>query len=270
MLFQKEIINRLKDIGLNSYEARLWIALLSRGVSTAGELSDIADVPRSRSYDVLESLEKKGFIIMKLGKPIKYIAVTPAEVINRVKSTVEKEAESQFKVLENLQKSKFIDELDLLYSNGINHIEPVDMTGVVKGRPNMFSHLSYMIKNAKKSVALSTTEEGFVRESKALRNALKKAKENGAKIRIVTHLSKISQESYDEIKPIAAIRHVEGNPVRMCIVDGEQAFMTLLHDADVHPSYDAGVCVNTKHAGENFESYFESMWSKGQTKEKFE
>ena len=50
----------------------------------------------------------------------------------------------------------------------------------------------------------------------------------------------------DDMKPIAAIRHVEGNPVRMCIVDGEQAFMTLLHDADVHPSYDAGVWVNTK------------------------
>ena len=45
---------------LNLYEVKLWTALLSRGVSTAGELSDIADVPRSRSYDVLESLEKKG------------------------------------------------------------------------------------------------------------------------------------------------------------------------------------------------------------------
>ena len=56
---------------LNLYEVKIWTALLSRGVSTAGELSDIANVPRSRTYDVLESLEKKGFIIMKLGKPIK-------------------------------------------------------------------------------------------------------------------------------------------------------------------------------------------------------
>ncbi|MBN1386465.1 helix-turn-helix domain-containing protein, partial [Candidatus Woesearchaeota archaeon] len=54
MIVQKEFLNKLKDFGLNSYESKLWTALLSRGVSTAGELSDIANVPRSRSYDVLE------------------------------------------------------------------------------------------------------------------------------------------------------------------------------------------------------------------------
>ena len=63
---EKKFLNKLKQFGLNSYEAKIWTALLSRGVSTAGELSDISNVPRSRSYDVLESLEKKGFIIMKL------------------------------------------------------------------------------------------------------------------------------------------------------------------------------------------------------------
>ena len=88
MIVKKEFLKKLKDFGLNTYESKLWTALLSRGVSTAGELSDIANVPRSRSYDVLESLEKKGFIIMKLGKPIKYIAVTPSEVVDRVKKRV--------------------------------------------------------------------------------------------------------------------------------------------------------------------------------------
>ena len=93
MIIDTLFINKLKDFGLNSYESKLWTALLSRGISTAGELSDIANVPRSRSYDVLESLEKKGFIIMKVGKPIKYIAVPPSEVIERVKKRVQQDAE---------------------------------------------------------------------------------------------------------------------------------------------------------------------------------
>ena len=62
MIVQFDFLNKLKALGLNSYEAKLWVALLSVGTSTAGELSDIANVPRSRSYDVLEGLEKKGFI----------------------------------------------------------------------------------------------------------------------------------------------------------------------------------------------------------------
>src|SRR5512137_2468781 len=86
MIVRDEFLSKLRRyFGLNLYEAKVWTALLSRGVSTAGELSNIADVPRSRTYDILESLEKKGFIVMKIGKPIKFVALKPEEVIERVK-----------------------------------------------------------------------------------------------------------------------------------------------------------------------------------------
>ena len=89
---------------LNIYEVKIWTALLSRGVATAGELSDMSDVPRSRSYDVLESLEKKGFIIMKLGKPIKYIAVQPEEIVKRMKGLIHQDAEKKTDMLEKVRK----------------------------------------------------------------------------------------------------------------------------------------------------------------------
>ena len=60
LIVKDEFLGKLRRyFALNLYEVKIWTALLSRGVSTAGELSDIANVPRSRSYDVLESLEKK-------------------------------------------------------------------------------------------------------------------------------------------------------------------------------------------------------------------
>ena len=65
MIVKEEFLNKLRQFfGLNLYEVRIWTALLSRGVSTAGELSDIGNVPRSRAYDILESLEKKGFVVV--------------------------------------------------------------------------------------------------------------------------------------------------------------------------------------------------------------
>ena len=89
MIVKEEFLSRLRKIfDLNLYEVRVWTALLSRGTSTAGELSNISDVPRSRTYDILESLEKKGFIVMKLGKPIKFVALKPHEVIERVKKNL--------------------------------------------------------------------------------------------------------------------------------------------------------------------------------------
>ena len=93
MIIKDDVLSRLRRyFDLNLYEVKIWTALLSRGTSTAGELSDIANVPRSRSYDVLESLEKKGFVVVKLGKPIKYLAVDPNEVVERVKKNIKQHA----------------------------------------------------------------------------------------------------------------------------------------------------------------------------------
>ncbi|MEM5872973.1 MAG: helix-turn-helix domain-containing protein, partial [Candidatus Aenigmatarchaeota archaeon] len=82
MVINEELVSKIKAIfGLNTYEAKIWLALLAKGNATASELADLADIPRSRAYDILESLEKKGFTIMKLGKPIRYMAVPPSDVI---------------------------------------------------------------------------------------------------------------------------------------------------------------------------------------------
>ena len=134
MIVKKDFLMKLKDFGLNSYESKLWTALLSRGISTAGELSDIANVPRSRSYDVLESLEKKGFIIMKVGKPIKYIAVQPEEVIERIKKKIEEDTSLKKKLLENIKSTGVLNELNLLFKNGIKMVEPNEFSGSLRGR----------------------------------------------------------------------------------------------------------------------------------------
>ena len=72
MIVKEEFLSKLRQFfGLNLYEVKIWTALLSRGVSTAGELSDIGNVPRSRAYDILESLEKKDLIKRDKEKNVK-------------------------------------------------------------------------------------------------------------------------------------------------------------------------------------------------------
>src|SRR3989304_9468866 len=132
MIVKDEFLSKLRRyFNLNLYEVKIWAALLSRGVSTAGELSDIANVPRSRSYDVLESLERKGFVVMKLGKPIKYIAVPPQEVLERVKKNISEDAEKQVQLIESLKGSDVLGELSTLHKQGVDIVEPADLTGAV-------------------------------------------------------------------------------------------------------------------------------------------
>ena len=256
---QREITPKLRNLGLNSYESKLWTALLSRGVSTAGELSDIANVPRSRSYDVLESLEKKGFIILKLGKPLKYVAVPPEDVLERVKKSVMESAESHARLLDEVKDSPLLNELTLLYKNGIEMVEPSDLSGVIKGRKNLYSHLQERISKAKEYVILHTTSQGILRKHQALKNTLKKAKERNVKIRIAAPINNLSKEELSSLSKVSQIRNTTTKG-RFCVIDGEEVTFMVLDDEQVHPNYDFGVWVKSELLAKSLQGFFDIAW----------
>ena len=165
MIVKDEFLSRLRKIfDLNLYEVKVWTALLSRGVSTAGELSNISDVPRSRTYDILETLEKKGFIVMKLGKPIKFVALKPSEVIERVKKNLVVDAQEKSKRLDKLKTEDILEELSGLFNEGVKFVEPADLSGSVKGRQNVYNHLDMMIRDAQSTITIVTTANGLNRK----------------------------------------------------------------------------------------------------------
>ncbi|MEA3431028.1 MAG: helix-turn-helix domain-containing protein [Nanoarchaeota archaeon] len=260
MIVQKEFLNKLKDFGLNTYESKLWTALLSRGVSTAGELSDIANVPRSRSYDVLESLEKKGFIIMKLGKPIKYIAVPPEEVLDRIKKRLKQDSEKQIYLLNELKESEVLGELNLLHSQGIELVDPSELSGSLKGRNNLYSHLDSMIKKAEKSIVIVTTTRGLLRKQDTFKNSLSKAKKKGVKVKILAPITKECKDAVKNLKPYAEIKNIKDLNARFTLVDSNELLFMLLNDSEVHPTYDTGIWINSGFFVSAMENMFNSIW----------
>ena len=261
MIVKEEFLNKLRQFfGLNLYEVRIWTALLSRGVSTAGELSDIGNVPRSRAYDILESLEKKGFVVMKLGKPIKYIAVEPKEVVERVKKLVMEDAGESVKRLEELKETDVLRELDLLHKQGIEFVEPTDLSGAIRGRHNIYAHIESLIKNAENSVTIVTTGKGLVRKNEALRATLEKLKKKNVKIRIAANLNKASLDAAKQLSKIAEVRSTNKVNARFCIVDSKDLVFMMMNDENVHPSYDVGVWVNTPLFTSALESMFDLAW----------
>ena len=261
MIVKEEFLSKLRrSFGLNLYEVRIWTALLSRGVSTAGELSDIGNVPRSRAYDVLESLEKKGFVIMKLGKPIKYIAVEPKEVVERAKKLVMVNANDNVKKLQALEGTPVLKELTMLHKQGIEFIEPSDLSGAIRGRHNIYTHLETMIKNANKSITLVTTTKGLMRKMEVLRPELEKLKKKGVKIRIAAPLTKESGGLVKDLSKLGEVKHLDKIGARFVIVDGKELMFMVKDDNDVHPSYDIGIWVNTPFFASALDNMFNIAW----------
>jgi HTH-type transcriptional regulator, sugar sensing transcriptional regulator len=260
MIVKEEFLSKLRRyFSLNLYEVKIWTALLSRGVSTAGELSDIANVPRSRSYDVLESLEKKGFVVMKLGKPIKYIAVPPKEVVERVKKNVEIHAKEEVKKLSDLKNTEVIDELSTLHTQGVELVEPADLSGSLRGRHNLYNHLELTIRNAEETVTIMTTSQGFIRKVEGLKPVFEKLKKRGVRIRIAAPLTKDSAASLKDIHGLVEVKHTD-TKARFVIVDGKEIVFMVLDDEEVHPTYDVGIWVNTPFFASALENLFELAW----------
>lgn len=245
---------------LNEYEAKIWMALLSKGVATAGELADISNVPRSRSYDVLESLEKRGFIIMKLGKPIKYIAVNPEDVVARVKKSVLESANNKVKTIEKLKDTEFFNELNLLFKNGIHHIDPSTISGSIKGRKNLYDQIEALVKNAKKTVYISTSESGLVRKTDSLKYLLKRLANNGVDVRIAAPLTDKSKDIVRELNGIAKVKDIKGINSRFVLVDGENLLFMLTDDEIVNDKNDVGVWVNSPFFAGTLASLFDKAW----------
>lgn len=78
------VTRTLESIGLSSYEARGYLALVAHGYGSAETIAETAKIPRTSAYKVLQSLCNKGFAISTQGRPTIFKPEPPAKVKNRV------------------------------------------------------------------------------------------------------------------------------------------------------------------------------------------
>ena len=71
------LVGRLTRLGLTSYEARAYAALIKRESFTPAQVARESGVPRQRIYDVLGTLVQKGLASARPGASVKYAAIGP-------------------------------------------------------------------------------------------------------------------------------------------------------------------------------------------------
>jgi len=264
MMTNQNTLDSLKQIGLNLYERKLWVALLSTGSATAGELSNLAKVPHSRTYDVLESLAEKGFVMMQTSKPLKYVAIDPSEALERAKKKIQENSEISVDRITNLQGSAVLKELDKTFKSGVKLVEPGSMAGSLKGRSAMHTQLDTLFRNAKDSISIVTTADGLNDIHAKHGELLKKASSKGVKIKIATVVSKETDAIAKKLKGVAEVRklgksHSRG---RFVLVDGNHAVVALTDDKDTHPTQDLSFWSQSAHVtGDVLGPMFDTMWS---------
>lgn len=240
MLQEKQFLLELrKHFRLNIYEAKVWVALLSRGIASAGELADISGVPRSRCYDVLESLEKKGFIIMKIEKPIRYLAIKPDVILERVKKNIKEDADELSMQFENIKETEEFKELNLLHKTSIQHVDISSISKLIVGRTSINRHIKEMFQKAKSNSVVVSTSEQMERNVKLLKSFM----QNFAKKRIIVKFYSLANK--DLIKKLQNVEHVEYSANTSFVsIDGREMIF-IVSNKNVAPDFEVAIWINS-------------------------
>lgn len=81
---EAEAVEALMQCGLSEYEARCFVSLTQLSEGTAKEISQLADIPQSRVYDITEELYETGLIDIQQSDPKRYTAMSVDLALTRL------------------------------------------------------------------------------------------------------------------------------------------------------------------------------------------
>lgn len=255
----EQLIKKIKDyFDLNIYETKVWIALLTKGISSAGEIAEMSGVPRSRTYDVLEGLEKRGFAIEKIGKPVKYLAVKPEIVIEKLKNNAKKYADEKVEVLSKLKDTAEYTELQSLHTTGLEPIKNADMSTALKGRNNLYSQIRMTMESASDSAYLATSSFELNSKQSMFKDVFAKLKKRKIDLKII--VSDSAEEATKLSKKFGVEMRAKKINARFVIVDRKELVFTM-KPTHVHEDFDHGIWINSEFFTNSLAYMFELAWA---------
>ena len=123
------MVARLTRLGLTTYEARAYAALIRRESFTPAQVARECGVPRQRIYDVLGTLVQKGLASSRPDAQVKYTALGPELAVEHLLAT-------QRESLATLERDgvAVIDALRREYEAGRSHTNPLEFIEVPRDR----------------------------------------------------------------------------------------------------------------------------------------
>ena len=135
----------LERLGLTEYEIKAYITLLEYGEQTASEVSRKSGVPYSKIYEVLNSLEEKGWVASDRSRPSRFYPKHPATCIEITKMKLEKEmAENERRILEELTP--------IYEQRGVREMPEL---WIIRGEHNILSKVKETISSCEKELMIA-------------------------------------------------------------------------------------------------------------------
>jgi HTH-type transcriptional regulator, sugar sensing transcriptional regulator len=175
-MHNEQIESIMTGLGFSLYESRAYAALVAENPLTGYELSGRSGIPRSKVYECIERLKRKGLLIPVEENPIKYAPLPPEELVRQLS----KEFRSSLETLGNLlREEKTSVRVDYIFN--------------VRGYEEIIAKSVEMIEDAESELALALWGEEIAR----LEEEIKRAAGRGVTVRLLAFDGGKAVEGYE-------------------------------------------------------------------------
>lgn len=237
----------LREIGLTEYETHAYLALVKSGEITAGQISDSTSIPYSKVYGVLDSLERKGWVEVKGGRPRLYYPRSPVEALRAEQLRLENRFEKY--------REFIVSELQPLYERRETKEKPE--IWIIRGEENIASNVKEILGRVKRElmVALPRIPMGLFH---AVFPSLELLRDKRIAILLLTTTDAItSVQSY--LPYLAEVRVRDEMFGGGIVADGQESLLFLGRDVTEQQT----LAIWSDHLGLTMiaTSYFENLWN---------
>jgi sugar-specific transcriptional regulator TrmB len=263
-----DLINQLQEIGLSKREAEVYLALLQKKEFTAPDIAKITTITRTKVYEILQNLVKKGLCNESYKDAVKvYRGVDPKIAITNILEIYQQELENKKKIAENFEKA-----LSLIYTENQSNYDPLDYIEVVKDKGQIKQRWLKLEANTKKELLIFTKSPytGSLEDNIEDQNAITSRK---VKVKSIYESKDVNSrkdkeefvriiESYVSTGEEARI--IKQLPMKLVISD-ESVTMFALNDPVSLQESITTLIVNHPSFAIALKNVFNSYWEKGYT-----
>lgn len=253
-----ESIEKIKKIllqyGLTGNQSKVYLHLTKSGEKTASEISKHLKIPRTETYHLLSSLEKKGIIFTIFGKPSRFNSISLEEATDimiddqkKIISELESKKETVLSLWETLPEFK---------KQTIDHTENKFQT--LQGKNSILGKIEQMIKLSKNSINVLGSEANFIKFYHT--DFIKFLKNTKSNLEILTTFSEKGNYVFEGVS-LENIKRLEDNHMdnfSFIIKDGTEVLF-FINNSD---SEFMAMWTDSKSFVTTLESLFKMIWKK--------
>ena len=247
----------MESLGLTSYETKVYLSLLETGSMTASNISKKSGVPYSKIYEVINSLEDKGWLESNSSRPQKFFPKSPLTALEAMRMRIENDIRDN----ENL----IVGELMPIYQkSGVREKPEI---WVVRGIYNIAAKVSEIIQTCQHEllIALPQVAENI---AKPVQPMLRMLHERGVRITVLAS----EETTTDTVRAISRIAEVrlKNNMFGGGVIGDSKQVMILLGEGRNGNMNVEPIAIWAEHTGlAGFaKDYFHYLWADADNKEK--